>query len=87
MTQLFYAYSTADARHRDQFEKQLQTLKARGALDAAASVGDDRIQRQMQGRVTPESWTHGSAEQRMTWFSTGYEAGSLDSCNTLRGRV
>ena len=57
------------------------------ALDAAASVGDDRIQRQMQGRVTPESWTHGSAEQRMTWFKTGYESGSVDSCNTLRGRV
>ena len=57
------------------------------ALDAAASVGDDRIQRQMQGRVTPESWTHGSAEQRMTWFRTGYESGSVDQCNTLRGRV
>lgn len=57
------------------------------AMDAAASVGDDRIQRQTQGRVTPESWTHGSAEQRMIWFRTGYEAGSVDSCNTLRGRV
>jgi predicted metalloprotease len=57
------------------------------ALDAAASVGDDRIQRQMQGRVTPESWTHGSAEQRMSWFRNGYESGSVDHCNTLRGRV
>jgi uncharacterized protein len=57
------------------------------AIDAAGSVGDDRIQRQMQGRVTPDSFTHGSSEQRKTWFTTGYQSGSLDACNTLRGRV
>jgi hypothetical protein len=53
------------------------------ALNAAASVGDDRIQKQATGRVSPESWTHGSAQQRSQWFHTGFESGSVDSCNTF----
>ncbi len=57
------------------------------AMDAAAAVGDDRIQRQTQGRVTPDAFTHGTSEQRVTWFRTGYQSGNLDACNTLRGRV
>ena len=54
------------------------------AIGAAEAVGDDRIQQKTQGRVDPESWTHGSAEQRRTWFLRGRESADVNSCDTFR---
>jgi predicted metalloprotease len=57
------------------------------ALDAAAAVGDDRIQQRSSGRVDPDSWTHGSAESRMRWFTTGMTKGTLKACDTFSAKT
>jgi predicted metalloprotease len=53
------------------------------ALNAASAIGDDRIQRQTQGYVVPDAFTHGSSAQRVRWFKRGYQSGKLEDCDTF----
>jgi predicted metalloprotease len=56
------------------------------ALKAASAIGDDRLQKQSQGEVVPESFTHGTSQQRVHWFQQGYTTGKLDQCDTFAAR-
>jgi predicted metalloprotease len=79
------ATKTQDATGEPLFA-ELTDEDVRLAIEAAETVGDDRIQQKTQGRVNPEAWTHGSAEQRQQWFSTGFNEGSLEACDTGVGQ-
>jgi len=54
------------------------------ALKAAAAIGDDRLQREAQGHITPDSFTHGTSAQRVRWFKRGIDSGSIDNCDTYK---
>jgi predicted metalloprotease len=72
------------AHHSDQRWKSLEQGDIEEAINAAQAIGDDRLQKQSQGRVVPDSFTHGSSEQRMRWLTTGLKSGTIQSCDTFR---
>ncbi len=76
------ATTTTDATGQALFAS-LTDQDIQQAIEAATAVGDDRIQERSGGRVNPEQWTHGSARQRVDWFTTGYRQGDLRACDTF----
>jgi predicted metalloprotease len=79
-----YATMTKDANGRVLI-KDLTKQDISDGTDAVSAVGDDRIRARFQGRVTPGTWTHGSAARRRQWFLTGYQTGNFQSCDTFSG--
>ena len=79
-----YASTTKQQGTGVPFLEPLSDKDIADALSAASSVGDDRIQAETTGRVNPESWTHGSSEQRQKWFTVGYQTGDPNQCNTFK---
>jgi uncharacterized protein len=69
--------------HSTQQRGLLEKGDVESALGAAAAVGDDRLQKMATGHVAPDSFTHGTSQQRMDWFSKGFDSGSIAACNTL----
>jgi predicted metalloprotease len=73
--------------HHAQNRNLLEAGDVDEALQAASAIGDDTIQRRTQGRIVPDSFTHGSSEQRMRWFMTGMKSGQISACNTFDGSI
>jgi len=71
-------------KHTDTMKGVLEPGDLEAALNAASAIGDDRLQQQTQGRIVPESFTHGSSEQRVRWFKRGFESGDMNQCNTFK---
>lgn len=76
-------YAGIWAHYDDKMKNVIDPNDIREALAAANAIGDDRLQQQYQGRVTPDSFTHGTSEQRMYWFKKGYETGDLSQGDTF----
>ena len=71
-------------KRTDTMKKVLEPGDLEAALTAATAIGDDRLQQQAQGRIVPESFTHGTSEQRVRWFKRGFESGDMNQCNTFK---
>jgi uncharacterized protein len=71
--------------HAKQDRNLIEPGDFESGLRAASAIGDDRLQRRSQGSVQPETWTHGSSEQRATWLRRGLESGDPKACDTFRG--
>lgn len=71
------------AHHADRVRNIVEPGDIDEALNAASHIGDDRLQQQSQGYVTPDSFTHGSSTQRVKWFKIGYKTGTIESCDTF----
>ena len=71
--------------HHANNRKLLEAGDVQEAMTAAAAIGDDTLQRRTQGRIVPESFTHGTSEQRMRWLMTGMKSGQISACNTFEG--
>jgi hypothetical protein len=71
------------ANHADRVRQVVEPGDIDEALNAASQIGDDRLQKQTGGHVTPDSFTHGTSEQRVHWFRRGFSSGDLNSCNTF----
>ncbi len=74
------------AHRADRTRQILETGDVEEALTAASAIGDDRLQQQSRGYITPDSFTHGSAEQRVRWFRRGLDSGQLDACDTFASK-
>jgi predicted metalloprotease len=77
-------FSGVWAHHAQRTRQILEEGDLEEALGAAAAIGDDRLQRQAQGHVAPESFTHGSSAQRVRWFKRGFDSGAVRDCDTFR---
>ena len=75
------------AHHAERARNVLEQGDLEEALNAAAAIGDDRLQKQSQGYVVPESFTHGSSAQRVSWFKRGFESGQIKSCDTFTAQA
>ncbi len=71
------------ANHAQRSRQIIEAGDIEEALNAASQIGDDTLQRKSQGRVVPESFTHGSSQQRVSWFKRGFESGDINQCNTF----
>ena len=71
-------------KRTDTMKNILEPGDLEAALTAASAIGDDRLQQQSQGRIVPESFTHGSSAQRVRWFKRGFETGDMNQCNTFK---